>query len=82
MKKLLCALTGALFLSAAGGCMYTAFTSDPNGKLYMTRTNLGGLWNNQWICEPGGGKLNCKAAAFEGGGGGGGGETKPADAPK
>ena len=62
MKKLLALLTGGLLMAAASGCMYTAITSDPNGKVYLTRANLNGLWTSSYICEPSGGNLNCKEA--------------------
>ena len=70
MRKLLLLLTAGVMLAVAGGCMYTAMTSDSTGKVYLTRSNLNGFWNNQWICEPNGGQLNCKEAGFEGSGGG------------
>ena len=77
MRKLLLLLTAGILLAVASGCMYTAMTSDTNGKIYLTRANLNGFWNSSWICEPNGGQLNCKEAAFEGTGGG---EAAPAPA--
>lgn len=70
MKKLLLLLTAGMFLVIAGGCMYTSFTSDPQGKLYLTRANLNGFWTTQYICEPNGGNLNCKEVTLMGSGGG------------
>ena len=85
MKKLLLLLAAMGMLAVSFGCAYTAMTSDTNGKVYMTRTNLNGLWNSAWICEPNGGKLNCQEATFEGTGGAaaptGGGEAAPAPEP-
>ena len=66
MKRLLFLLTAAMVCATAGGCAYTAMTSDANGKIYLTRTNMGGLWNNGWVCDPNGGNLNCKPATVEG----------------
>ena len=87
MKKLLLLLAAVGMLAVSFGCAYTAMTSDTNGKVYMTRTNLNGLWNSAFICEPNGGKLNCQEATFEGTGGaaapteGGGEAPAPAPAP-
>ena len=85
MKKLLLLLAAVGMLAVSFGCAYTAMTSDTNGKVYMTRVNLNGLWNSAWICEPNGGKLNCQEATFEGTGGAaapsGGGEAAPPPEP-
>jgi len=70
MKKLLLLLTAGMFLAIVSGCVYTSFTYDPQGKLYLTRANLNGFWTSSFICEPSGGNLNCKEVTMMGAGGG------------
>ena len=69
MKKLLLALAAGMLLVASVGCAYTGAVSDTQGKLYISRANLNGLWASFYTCEPSGGNLNCKEAALMGAGG-------------
>ncbi len=69
MKKLLLLVAAVGLLAASFGCAYTAMTADPNGKVYITRANMMGLWNSAWVCDPNAGQLNCQEATFEGAGG-------------
>jgi hypothetical protein len=68
MKKLLLALAAGMLLVASVGCAYTGAVSDNQGKLYISRANLNGLWASFYTCEPSGGNLNCKEAALMGAG--------------
>lgn len=80
MKKLLLLLGAGMMLVVSAGCMYTSFTSDPSGKMYLTRANFNGFWTTAYICEPADGKVNCKLVPMMGAGGGEAAAEEPAAA--